>query len=148
MKKCIYILCSLNLLFSLGCTIRNTTNKLIKVPVPERVEGQADVLELTAPKLDTVRVGFIGLGMRGISAVERFIHIPGTKIVALCDIRPECVDKSQKVLIDAGLPKAVTYTGNRLETSCSDGDLFYGARKTCCCRSTGSYEYGRDMGYY
>ena len=112
MKKCIYILCSLNLLFSLGCTIRNTTNKLIKVPVPERVEGQADVLELTAPKLDTVRVGFIGLGMRGISAVERFIHIPGTKIVALCDIRPECVDKSQKVLIDAGLPKAVTYTGN------------------------------------
>ena len=95
MKKCIYILCSLNLLFSLGCTIRNTTNKLIKVPVPERVEGQADVLELTAPKLDTVRVGFIGLGMRGISAVERFIHIPGTKIVERAKCRKQIYSYSR-----------------------------------------------------
>ncbi len=46
----------------------------LEVPVPERPAGQQDVIELTAPKLDTVRVGFIGLGMRGPSAVERWTH--------------------------------------------------------------------------
>ena len=61
----------------------------LEVPVPERPAGQQDVIELTTPKLDTVRVGFIGLGMRGPSAVERWTHIPGTKIVALCDLLPE-----------------------------------------------------------
>ena len=66
---------------------------------------------LTAPKLDTVRVGFIGLGMRGPSAVERFTHIPGTKVVALCDIRPERVSKCQEILIEAGLPQAAEYSG-------------------------------------
>ena len=42
----------------------------LEVPVPERPAGQQDVIELTTPKLDTVRVGFIGLGMRGPSAVD------------------------------------------------------------------------------
>lgn len=83
----------------------------IKTVVPERPAGQEDVIQLTAPKLDTVRVGFIGLGMRGPGAVSRFTHIPGTKIVALCDLRPECVTESQKILENAGFPKAVEYTG-------------------------------------
>lgn len=39
-------------------------------------------------------VGFIGLGMRGPSAVERFVHIPGAKVTALCDVEPDRVAKS------------------------------------------------------
>ena len=35
--------------------------------------------------MEVVRVGFVGLGMRGPGAVERFTYIPGTQIVALCD---------------------------------------------------------------
>ncbi len=62
--------------------------------------------------LDTVRVGFIGLGMRGPGAVERFTHIPGAKTVALCDIRPERVTKAQEILTKANLPKAVEYSGS------------------------------------
>lgn len=42
-----------------------------------------------APKIDTVRVGFIGLGNRGSAAVERVSYIDGVKINGLCDIRPE-----------------------------------------------------------
>ena len=34
----------------------------IKVETPKRPKGQKDVLLLIAPKLDTVRVGFIGVG--------------------------------------------------------------------------------------
>ena len=36
----------------------------IKVETPARPAGQEDVIQLVAPKIDTVRVGFIGLGMR------------------------------------------------------------------------------------
>ncbi|MDR2085374.1 MAG: Gfo/Idh/MocA family oxidoreductase [Bacteroidales bacterium] len=64
-----------------------------------------------APKLDTVRVGFIGLGDRGGSAVTRFTHIDGTAITALCDKRQVAVDGSQKVLLKTGLPKAAEFWG-------------------------------------
>lgn len=37
----------------------------IVVDTPERPEGQQSVLGLTAPKMEVVRVGFVGLGMRG-----------------------------------------------------------------------------------
>lgn len=84
----------------------------IVVATPERPSGQQDVVGLTTPKLDTVRVGFIGLGMRGPGAVQRFTHIDGVKIVALCDLRPECVEKSQNILKKAGLPEAASYSGD------------------------------------
>ncbi len=84
----------------------------IRTEVPERAAGQTHVLGLTAPKLDTVRVGFIGLGMRGPGAVERFTHIPGVKIVALCDKHADRVERSQKILEKAGLPAAASYGGS------------------------------------
>ena len=82
----------------------------LEVPVPERPAGQQDVIELTTPKLDTVRVGFIGLGMRGPSAVERWTHIPGTKIVALCDLLPENAEKAQKIVTNAGMEAPALYS--------------------------------------
>lgn len=97
-----------------SCTEKAKTEAFapIKVETPTRPAGQEDVLELVTPKMDTVRVGFIGLGMRGPGAVKRFTHIPGTKIVALCDIRPERVAHSQEVLKNAGLPEAASYSGS------------------------------------
>ena len=85
--------------------------KPIKTATPARPKGQTDVVNLVTPKLDVVRVGFIGLGMRGPGAVERWTHIPGVKIVALCDLLPERVAGSQKILEKAGLPKAAEYSG-------------------------------------
>ncbi len=104
---------SLILLASLAsCTQKNKeVFSPLTTEVPTRPSGQEDVLLLTTPKLDTVRVGFIGLGMRGVGAVNRFLNIPGTKVIALCDIRTECVDKSQELLTKNGLPKAAAYSG-------------------------------------
>jgi predicted dehydrogenase len=51
-----------------------------------------------APKLDTVRIGFIGLGQRGPGAVERMNKIEGVDIKALCDIRPEKAAAAKKLL--------------------------------------------------
>ena len=44
----------------------------IQTEVPVRPAGQRDVIGLTVPPMKVVRVGFIGLGMRGPGAVERF----------------------------------------------------------------------------
>ena len=70
----------------------------IVVETPQRPAGQQHVLGLTAPKMETVRVAFVGLGMRGPGAVMRFCHIPGVEIVALCDYEAERVEKCQRCL--------------------------------------------------
>lgn len=100
----------------------------IVVNAPARPAGQADVLGLTAPKLETVRVAFVGLGMRGPGAVQRFTFIPGVQIVALCDFEAERAEKCQQYLRSAGLPPAEIYSGeNGYEELCKrpDIDLVY-----------------------
>lgn len=64
-----------------------------------------------APKIDRVRIGFIGLGMRGPGAVERMSFIEGAEIVALCDKEPARVEKAQQILVQRGLAKAKAYSG-------------------------------------
>lgn len=88
-----------------------SASSTITTPVPERPAGITDMVGYAAAPIDTVRVGFIGLGMRGYSAVERFVHIPGTKIIAICDIDTARVTRSEKILSNAGLPAAATYGG-------------------------------------
>lgn len=67
-----------------------------------------------APKLDIVRIGFIGLGNRGPGAVERVTHIDGVEIKGLCDIRPEKVNAVKKSLQNTGHTPAI-YTGKEDE---------------------------------
>lgn len=100
----------------------------IVVETPERPAGQQNVLGLTAPKLQTVRVGFVGLGMRGPGAVMRFCHIPGVEIVALCDYEQGRAEACQGFLRKAGLKPADIYFGEKgYEELCKreDIDLVY-----------------------
>lgn len=99
----------------------------IVVETPERPEGQKSVIGLTVPKMEVVRVGFVGLGMRGPGAVERFTYIPGTQIVALCDYEKERAEKCQKYLEKASLPKAAIYSGEK------DTKSFANARTSTLC---------------
>ncbi len=88
---------------------------VIRTVVPARPAGQKHVLELKTPKMDVVRVGFVGLGMRGPGAVERFSHMKdvglNVEIVALCDYVKERAEKCNETLVKAGLPKATVYSG-------------------------------------
>jgi predicted dehydrogenase len=63
-----------------------------------------------APKLETVRIGFIGLGHRGPNAVDRMSYIQGVEIKGLCDIRPEKVVAVKKKL-EGTSHNPTTYTG-------------------------------------
>ncbi|HRG24570.1 MAG TPA: Gfo/Idh/MocA family oxidoreductase [Chitinophagaceae bacterium] len=64
-----------------------------------------------APKLDVVRIGVVGLGMRGADAVERLSYIDGVEITALCDKYSDRVTAAQKTLEKMGRPKAKEYSG-------------------------------------
>lgn len=77
-----------------------------------------------APKLERVRIGFIGLGMRGPTHVNGFSRIEGVEIKGLCDIRPEKVDAMQRKL--AGRPyKPDSYSGdeNAWKKMCDRPDI-------------------------
>ena len=80
-------------------------------PEPPRPAGQSDVIELRCEPIDTVRIGFIGLGMRGYGAVYRYTFLENVEIKALSDVVPEKVDKCQDLLKEKGLPEADGYTG-------------------------------------
>lgn len=96
----------------------------IVVDTPQRPAGQKDVLNLTAPKIQNLRVAFVGLGMRGPGAVERFCHIPGVEIVALCDYEAGRAEGCQKYLKNAGLAPAVIYSGEKgYEELCKRNDI-------------------------
>ncbi|NLB93733.1 MAG: hypothetical protein GX792_09950 [Bacteroidales bacterium] len=57
-----------------------------------------------APKLNVVRVGYIGIGGRGLGSVRRMRLIEGVEIRALCDILDERVQLGQKALEEMGMP--------------------------------------------
>lgn len=67
-----------------------------------------------APKIETVRLGFVGLGNRGPDAVERMSHIEGTDIKALCDIRPDKANAVKKKL-EGSIHRPEVYTGKEDE---------------------------------
>lgn len=93
-------------------------------PTPVRPEGQQDVIELSCDPIDTVRIAFIGLGMRGSGAIHRYTFLEGVKIVALCDVVPENVERSQQKLLEKGFPKADEYTGSEdWKTICERDDI-------------------------
>ena len=94
------------------------------VESPARPEGQQHVIGLTAPKMKTVRVAFVGLGMRGPGAVARFTYIPGVEIVALCDYEAKRAEKCQKYLREAGMAPAAIYSGAKgYEELCKRDDI-------------------------
>ena len=55
-------------------------------------------------KLGRIRVGFVGIGGRGTSAVHRVSMIPGVDIVALCDKNQDRVELNMKWLAGKNYP--------------------------------------------
>lgn len=100
----------------------------IVIETPQRPEGQKDVLGLALPKKKVVRIGLVGLGMRGPGAVENFSLIPGVQVVAFCDYEEKRAVKQNERLRKNGLAPAAVYYGEKgYEALCKrpDIDLVY-----------------------
>ena len=67
------------------------------------------LIDFAVSPLEVVRIGFIGLGSRGVAALERFTHIEGVRIAALCD---SCKDAVSKVSASLDYSKGISeYSG-------------------------------------
>ena len=104
----------------------------IEVESPERGEGQKSVLGLALAPMESVRIGFVGLGMRGPGAVERFTYIPGVEIKALCDYDPARAEGCQKYLKEASMR--------------SHRQMRFGERQECGHRGAFRHESERLLG--
>ena len=91
-----------------GATAENELPSFSPTPQPSQTFNMCGY---AAPKLPVVRIGVIGLGMRGSDAVERLSYIEGVEITALCDKLSDRVEKSQQTLAKMGRPKAKEFTG-------------------------------------
>jgi predicted dehydrogenase len=77
-----------------------------------------------APRLETVRIGIIGLGQRGPSHMRTMSRIEGVEIKALCDIRPEKAHQAKERLANTR-HDPVIYTGSKdaWEKLCQRDDI-------------------------
>ena len=77
-----------------------------------RPVGSGSVMNLVAPGLDTVRVGLIGVGERGVGFVRHFCNIQGARITAICDTEQLVLDRAAKIMSELGEAEPGLYTGD------------------------------------
>ncbi|MBO5708821.1 MAG: Gfo/Idh/MocA family oxidoreductase [Bacteroidales bacterium] len=98
---------------------------VIRTDVPKRPAGQESVLGLKTEPLETVRIGIVGLGMRGGGAVERLTYVPDCRITAICDIEQQRVNSSADRLKARGIEGVQSYGGEAESWRglCESGDV-------------------------
>ncbi len=96
-----------------------------------QTQAQGSAAALTAPPMETVRIAYVGIGGQGSSHVRNLLRIPGCRITAVCDIRPERTDWATKAITEKGHAAPAVYNrGPRdFERLCEteDLDLVYNA---------------------
>lgn len=108
-----YLLLAILAFAVLSCNCKNESVSIIKTDVPERPAGQQSVIGLTSEPMQTVRIGVVGLGMRGEFAVQRLTFVPGAQITAICDIEPDRTQRSRQWLVDNGHPEPACFSGEQ-----------------------------------
>ena len=86
------------------------------------------VLRLRCAPLEKVRIGFIGVGARGVRAVERMMNIEGAEVVAVCDFIQANIDSSCAIIEKYGGKRPMTLLGEegwRKLCESDDVDLVY-----------------------
>lgn len=108
-----------------GCCGGGSKSALLTFTEPPRPAGQQDMIGYACDPIPVVRVGFIGIGMRGIGAVERFTNLEGVEIKAVCDMEQYNLDRARKVLAGKNLPAATEYIGdeNAWKKLCERDDI-------------------------
>src|SRR5438270_6530230 len=77
---------------------------------PQPHSGPAPERFVAAPAMDTVRIGFVGVGGQGTAHVHNLLRVEGCVIKAVDDIVPEKVTKIQDLVEQAGFPRPTGYS--------------------------------------
>lgn len=87
-----------------------TGNVFSKSPSGPPKRKGASMASFAAPKLDRVRVAFIGVGARGPSHVDSCLACDGVDVVAICDNHVPSAMAAKKMVTDAKRPEPAMYT--------------------------------------
>lgn len=85
-------------------------NKKDSRPAPPKAQGKS-VMGLVVPKMDVVRVGFIGVGERGYEHVRQMLSIDGVDIKAICDTHDKVLNRALKMVQDTKGYTPLSFTG-------------------------------------
>lgn len=79
----------------------------------------------TAPPMERVRVGFVGVGSMGTNHIGNLLKLEGVEIKAVCDILEERVTRIQDMVVAAGQQRPEGYSrGDRdFERMCAEQEL-------------------------
>jgi len=117
-------------LLGLGALLQSAELFASEVSTPSLFNRKRPALNMCgycAPKIDNVRIGFIGVGNRGQAAVYRMSQMENVTISALCDIQEDKIDFALNRIKNSG-QKPATYTGEEdWKAVCdrNDIDLIY-----------------------
>lgn len=86
--------------------------------------GKFNMDGYAAPRIETVRIGFIGVGSRGLAAVLRISQIEGTEIKAICDLDVKRAEYTKKMVGPVG-SSSLIYGGKEdsWKQVCERGDI-------------------------
>ncbi|HOW67874.1 MAG TPA: Gfo/Idh/MocA family oxidoreductase [Candidatus Paceibacterota bacterium] len=96
-----------------------------KPAIPRSKPGQQRLFGLRHPPMDTVRIGFIGVGNRGSSLLGNLLDIEGVAIKAVCDLDPDRVKNAQQRVVAKGQAEPAGYSKSEtaFEKVCQRDDL-------------------------
>ncbi len=109
----------------------SNNNPHFPVGIPEEkipASKGKSVIGLRCEPLKTVRIGLIGLGMRGSEAVRRLLQVEGTELIAIADVVPKAVKDANKQITNAGFKAAIEFEGEedwKIICERDDIDLIY-----------------------
>jgi len=92
-------------------TLNNPEEKLLYTGSKVPASKGKSVMGLRCEPLKTVRIGLIGLGMRGSESLRRLLQVEGAEVIAIADVVPKAVKDANKQITDAGLKAALEFTG-------------------------------------
>jgi predicted dehydrogenase len=80
---------------------------------------------LGAPKRETLRVGFVGIGVKGSAHVGTLLRLPGVELRAICDVREGQCREVQAQAKRLGLPEPKAYFKGEydFERMCAEEEL-------------------------
>lgn len=91
---------------------RKTFVKTSTVATVGTVLGAPAVLKAKQRSSNTIRIGFIGTGLRGRNHVNNILATEGVDCPAFCDIDPDAVDKTMAMFEEKNKPKPTVYSAN------------------------------------
>lgn len=80
----------------------------------QRSDRTTLIRSASTPKDDLVRIGIIGVGLRGREHLRLALRRDDTSVVAICDIDQAAIDLSQEMIGASGKVQALEYSGDDL----------------------------------